>query len=119
MITHRCGLHAVEALTFLHRDGQAIKAEHAMARLIRDLLAEVAETATSTDVAFGELSRYCFPCPHGGRQHALQGRCGPPDRRHYGRARRSTRKAHHPTPARPSTGTESRRVLAVLLYLRS
>ena len=44
MITHRCGLHAVEALMFLHREGQAIKAEHAMARLIRDLLAEAAET---------------------------------------------------------------------------
>ena len=60
-ITHRRGRHAVELVAFLHRDGHAVQAEHTVARLIRDLLAEAAGTGdVRTDVSPGELAEYCL-----------------------------------------------------------
>jgi AcrR family transcriptional regulator len=72
-ITHRRGRHAAELMTFLHQDGHAIRAEHTIVRLIRDLLAEAAGTGgVRTDVAPGELALYCL--------HALNAAGGMPSK---------------------------------------
>jgi AcrR family transcriptional regulator len=61
MIAHRRGIHAMDLMTFLHRDQHVSVAERQVERVIRDVLAEAAEVGDiRSDVDPEELARYCL-----------------------------------------------------------
>jgi AcrR family transcriptional regulator len=62
LISHEShGHHDTELAAFLHRDGQVARAQQQLRHMIRDLLAEGAETGgLRNDVAPDELASYCL-----------------------------------------------------------
>jgi AcrR family transcriptional regulator len=61
IIAHRRGIHAMDLMTFLHRDQHVNVAERQVERVIRDLLAEAAAAGDiRRDVDPEELARYCL-----------------------------------------------------------
>ncbi|WP_236700531.1 TetR/AcrR family transcriptional regulator [Allosalinactinospora lopnorensis] len=61
LVSHRRGSHGVELSALLHRDERVAQAQQQLLDLIRDLLAEVAQTGDlRDDVTPEELANYCL-----------------------------------------------------------
>ena len=62
LISHQThGHHDTDLGAFLHRDEQLVRAQQQLSELLRDLIAEAAESgAVRGDVAAGELAGYCL-----------------------------------------------------------